>query len=391
MAHLSPHLQQIKERAEAFQSSFPLVDNFPPSFSPDDGPEIARLVSQGISYYYTTKVFVKRQPHRDELGTDIFGRPAVNPYIADRLRNEAAALLFVAEHTTIPVPRLLGLWEDDGLVYLKTGLVEAGVELQSLPMSILPDAADAVTAQLESSVLPQLRRLRRNFMGSADPALPVMPPRRVWKWKECREWPSMAKDTDEYVFYHTDLDRQNILVDPDTFEIVCIVDWETSGFFPREWEILHLKANGPQEKLQMSTNAKDGELALFKLFGLTSGAFALDNIVTLMSSSCRMYRFFIVSIQQGCGPIRDLGLGDIQISRRRTAFLLIITIFLPIFGDNPQTEAFPRNRPLLETLGLDPTSHAGFLDILGPVSDQHLTLITTQQKQRKKTYHSSAV
>lgn len=77
MAHLSPHLQQIKERAEAFQSSFPLVDNFPPSFSPDDGPEIAGLISQGISYYYTTKVFVKRQPHRDELGTDIFGRPAV--------------------------------------------------------------------------------------------------------------------------------------------------------------------------------------------------------------------------------------------------------------------------------------------------------------------------
>lgn len=263
MAHLSPHLQQIKERAEDFQSSFPLVDNFPPSFSPDDGPEIARLVSQGISYYYTTKVFVKRQPHKDELGTDIFGQPAVNPYIADRLRNEAAALLFIAKHTTIPVPRLLGLWEDNGLVHLKTGLVEAGVELQSLPPSILPDAVDAVTAQLEASVLPQLRRLRRNFMGSADPALPVMPPRRLWKWKECREWPAMVKDTDEYVFCHTDLDRQNILVDPDTFEIVCIVDWETAGFFPREWEILYLKANGPQEKLQMSTNAKVGELALF--------------------------------------------------------------------------------------------------------------------------------
>jgi hypothetical protein len=106
MAHLRSHLQQIKERAENFQSRFPLVDNFPPSLSPDDGTEIARLVSQGISYYYTTKVFVKQQPHQDELGTDIFGRPAVNPYIADRLPNEAAALRFAADHTTIPVPRL---------------------------------------------------------------------------------------------------------------------------------------------------------------------------------------------------------------------------------------------------------------------------------------------
>ncbi len=263
MAHLSPHLQQIKERAKYFQSRFPQVDNFPPSLSPDDGTEIARLVSRGISYYYTTRVFVKRQPHQDELGTDISGRPAVNPYIADRLRNEAAALRFVAEHTTIPVPSLLGVWEDNGLVYLKTGLVEAGVELQSLHPSILPAAVEAVTAQLESSVLPQLRRLRRNFIGSADPALPVMPPRRLWEWKECRKWPSMVKETDQYVFCHTDLDRQNILVDPDTFRIVCILDWETADFFPQEWELPYWKANGPQKKLQMSTNAKDGVLASF--------------------------------------------------------------------------------------------------------------------------------
>lgn len=119
---LTPHLQQIKERAEKFQSQFPLADNFPPSLSPDDGTEIAQLVSRSISYYYTTKVFIKRQPHPDELGTDISGRPAVNPYIASRLRNEAAVLQFVAKHTTIPVPKLLALWkgEDSGLVYLKT-------------------------------------------------------------------------------------------------------------------------------------------------------------------------------------------------------------------------------------------------------------------------------
>jgi hypothetical protein len=194
---------------------------------------------------------------------DMSGRPVVNPYIADRLRNEAAALRFVAQPTDIPVPEFLDLWQENGLVYLKTRLVEAGVELQSLDPSILPTALETVTAQLESSVLPQLRRLRREFMGSADPTLPVIPPRRLWEWKERRKWPSMAKDTDRYVFCHTDLDRQNILVDPATFKIVCILDWETAGFFPMDWELPYWKANEPQEKINMSNAAKDSELALF--------------------------------------------------------------------------------------------------------------------------------
>ncbi|KAJ4306600.1 hypothetical protein N0V88_001405 [Collariella sp. IMI 366227] len=86
----------------------------------------------------------------------------------------ADALQFVAENTTIPVPKPLPLWEeeDNGLVYFKTGLVQTGVELPSLSPSTLPAVADAVTAQLESDILPQLRRLRRNAMASVDPALP---------------------------------------------------------------------------------------------------------------------------------------------------------------------------------------------------------------------------
>ncbi|KAG6114796.1 hypothetical protein E4U14_001216 [Claviceps sp. LM454 group G7] len=88
-------------------------------------------LSEQISYYYTTKVFVKRQPHADELGLDGYGNPAVIPYIADRLRNEAAVLQFVAKHTTIPVPEFLDLWEENGLVHLKTALVENAVEARA--------------------------------------------------------------------------------------------------------------------------------------------------------------------------------------------------------------------------------------------------------------------
>ncbi|KAF2185527.1 hypothetical protein K469DRAFT_575874 [Zopfia rhizophila CBS 207.26] len=156
---LSQHLQRIKRQAENFQSKFPLPDKFPPQRKPDDGVEIAALISPDISYYYTTKVFIKRQPHQDELGLDMYGNPATNPYIADRLRNEAAVLQFVTKHTTIPVPKFLDLWMENGLVHLKTALVENGVELQHIDKSLLPTAVREVTAQLESTILPQLRSL----------------------------------------------------------------------------------------------------------------------------------------------------------------------------------------------------------------------------------------
>ncbi|KAG6180666.1 hypothetical protein E4U36_004635 [Claviceps purpurea] len=263
MERLSRHLQTIKQDAEEWRSRYPLVDRFRPSFTPADGDEIATIVTPQISYYYTTKVFVKRQPHTDELGLDGYGNPAVNPYIADRIRNEADVLQFVAKHTTIPVPKFLDLWEENGLVHLKTALVENGIELRNVDESLLSTAIMSVTAQLESDILPQLRRLRRNFMGSPNPELPMLPPRRFWDWKGTRVWPSMTKDTDDYVLCHTDLDRQNILVDPNTFKIVSILDWETAGFFPQEWDLPLWTVNGPEDKYRMTREAHGQEIFAF--------------------------------------------------------------------------------------------------------------------------------
>lgn len=33
-----------------------------------------------------------------------------------------------------------------------------------------------------------------------------------------------------------DLSRHNIIVDPETFEVKAIMDWESSGFYPAEFE-----------------------------------------------------------------------------------------------------------------------------------------------------------
>ncbi|KAG5913332.1 hypothetical protein E4U61_007071 [Claviceps capensis] len=86
----------------------------------------------------------------DELGLDGYGNPAVCPYIADRLRNEAAVLQFIAKHTTIPVPEFLDLWEENGLVYLKTALVESAVELRHVDESLLSEAIMRVAVPTQS-------------------------------------------------------------------------------------------------------------------------------------------------------------------------------------------------------------------------------------------------
>lgn len=263
-APLSLHMRQIIDGCDEYRAAHPMQDNFCPSLSPSDGPVMATRITGGVSYYFTTSVFIKRQPHADEMGLDLYGQPVVVPYIADRLRNEAAALQFIHEHTTIPVPAFLGLWEENGLVHLKTGMVSHGVELRSVDKSLLPTALERVTTQLESDIIPQLQKLRRRFIGSADSQLPVVVPHILWRWKDKRIWPQVTAETDEFVFVHTDLDRQNILVDPETFRIVCILDWETGGIFPPSWELPKWKVEGrSEEKYNIIMEAKKRQLALF--------------------------------------------------------------------------------------------------------------------------------
>ncbi len=225
-----------------------------------DGNLVSKLITSTISYYVTENVLIKRQPHPSELGNDMYGDPVINPYIADRLRNEAVVLRYLRETTTIPVPEVLDLQTTNGLVYLKTSWIEGAIELGRVPAQNIENAVREVSRQIESEILPQLRNLRSNRMGSPDADLPIIPPQRFWNWKENRRWPAIAGD---YTFCHIDLDRQNILVDPDTYKIVAIIDWETAGFFPAEWELPFWKQNTMEEKCNLINLAKDNEKAFF--------------------------------------------------------------------------------------------------------------------------------
>lgn len=218
------------------------------------------MISPLMSYYVTEKVFIKRQPHTTELGLDMYGNPVVSSYSADRLRNEAAVLRYLRAKTTIPVPELLDVQTLNGLVYLKMAWVSGAVELGDIPAARMDAAIATVSAQLESHVLPQLRNLQSNRMGSPDPELPTIPPRRFWVWKESRVWPSIPG---KYTFCHLDLDRQNILVHPETYKIVAIIDWEMAGFFPSEWELELWKQKTREEKFILIKSAKERESGFF--------------------------------------------------------------------------------------------------------------------------------
>ncbi|KAL8672796.1 MAG: hypothetical protein Q9168_002760 [Polycauliona sp. 1 TL-2023] len=56
--------------------------------------------------------FIKRQFHRHEMYTRHDGELALGYFNFDRLQNERDAMIFVAQNTTIPVPRVLD-WSVD--------------------------------------------------------------------------------------------------------------------------------------------------------------------------------------------------------------------------------------------------------------------------------------
>jgi thiamine kinase-like enzyme len=50
-------------------------------------------------------------------------------------------------------------------------------------------------------------------------------------------WQQASKPNLHSMFCHLDLAQHNIFIDPVTFEITDIIDWEYAGFFPVEFEL----------------------------------------------------------------------------------------------------------------------------------------------------------
>ena len=101
-------VKKVAERVRVNPTYKP--DDFYPRLLPEDGQYLFSYNIRLISYYFTSKVIIKRQRTRDKTGSNIRGNPIITPHLTDRLRNETTVLRFLAEHKTIPVPKALDLW-----------------------------------------------------------------------------------------------------------------------------------------------------------------------------------------------------------------------------------------------------------------------------------------
>ncbi|KAI4858806.1 kinase-like domain-containing protein [Hypoxylon rubiginosum] len=188
------------------------------------------LISFERKYYHCGNTFIKRSLRPREFRTGYRGLhiPRVNK---ERLKNEAASLRYIRQHTNIPVPAVYCDFEDDEAYYLITEYVEG------VGMSELQDKQkEVVRLELEDH-LATLRGLTSNQIGG--PTGIVIPPYRVMRRTEEDKWILRVSVTNDYVFCHNDLSQQNVIVDPTTLKIKAIIDWEYAGFYPPffEWPI----------------------------------------------------------------------------------------------------------------------------------------------------------
>jgi serine/threonine protein kinase len=192
-------------------------------------------------YYHVKNTFIKRSLRPREWQTVMSGKVYVPRRIRQRILNEAAALDFVANNTTIPVPKLHACFEDDQAIYLIMEYVE-GRGMHEL----CEDEKLVVHKELED-YLKQIHALRSNVLGG--PSGIVVPPYRLELETDIQVWNMQPAHTDEYVFCHNDISQHNIIICNDSLKIAAIIDWEYAGYWPEAFESRFYMRIGPSSAL----------------------------------------------------------------------------------------------------------------------------------------------
>lgn len=191
-------------------------------------------------YYRRGGAFIKRSLRPKEFRTGYRGLH-VPRLRKESLQNEAESLRFIRRHTDIPVPTVYCDFEDDDAYYLITEYIEG------VSMSELSEDQKALVRKELQSHLAKLKTLKSNQVGG--PSGVVIPPHRVMRCAATDYWHLRPSDYDEYVFCHNDLSQENIIVDPDTFKIKGIIDWEYAGFYPPRFEWPFYNRQGPSSAI----------------------------------------------------------------------------------------------------------------------------------------------
>lgn len=181
-------------------------------------------------YLYNESIFRKRSLRKDEADV-----PETIQFMSERMMDENAALRYIKQNTTIPVPEVIEFSQKNGSWTLITKIIP-GVMLEDIEDSKRQAAIEAVNHQMMFEMLPQLHKLTHQEVDSVDTDIPVYPPSIVLTEYPNKSWDRITCKDSKFVFCHNDLSGHNTLVDPESYKIVGIADWEYSGFFPQWFE-----------------------------------------------------------------------------------------------------------------------------------------------------------
>jgi len=199
--------------------------------------------------------------------------------------DEAKATAFVAKHTSIPVPKIIGTYTHKDKNYIFMTRMK-GKPLSTCLSSLSAEQLDSVAEDMKR-YLTELRSLNvedlegRSFIGSVgfgpvkDSMLSVGDEQRgpfttlsdfyssfLSRFWEAISFANPRREEDDWwmhhlrrmygenlhyniVFCHADLHPSNILVEDG--RVVGIVDWELSGWYPEYWEYVSCMYGGVGE------------------------------------------------------------------------------------------------------------------------------------------------
>ncbi|KAJ5774062.1 hypothetical protein N7457_008958 [Penicillium paradoxum] len=158
---------------------------------------------------------------------------------------EAENMRYIAESTTIPIPRIHEIQtHDDNIKSISMDYIE-GQTLQDAWPSMIPSQKMLVAQELHGYI-SQLRALSPEYLGSSgDGKIYMRHPASFDEYLLSRMATSVPGSERDYipakrlggrmVFTHGDLAPRNILVD-DHGHVTAILDWEFAGWHPEWWE-----------------------------------------------------------------------------------------------------------------------------------------------------------
>lgn len=159
------------------------------------------------------------------------------------IRNEYHAIQYIRQHTSIPVPNIVGFRDEPDLPvqmvmeYVENALPPRTLRLPYEDQRRLKSQISDYVSQLHSISDPECR----SFAG-----IPLFGVRFEGTRIPIQDFKYKRYDINSpYVLCHGDLAWHNLLLDPITYDIVCVLDWEYAGFYPVQAEGEYWRRGGP--------------------------------------------------------------------------------------------------------------------------------------------------